>query len=245
MRVSGKSLLLRAGSAAAATAIGGTGIAVTAGAANAAVTHPPKLPTSLSVRVATHPYYHFDVVSGVLKSHRVPLRDELVYLESRPAGSTAKFDVLAKDRTGRYGEADFRVKPATATRYVLVFPGSPNFRAARSAAVTVKSVVTPPRRLATSLSIREVTHPRYHFDVVSGGLVSGRTQLRDKLVYLESRPADSTAKFTVLAKKETGWHGGVDFKVSPSVTTRYELVFPGGAYFAPSHSGVVTAAAGS
>lgn len=137
MSASRLSLLTRVGSAAAAAAIATTGVMATASAADAAATHVRKLPTSLSIRAVAHHRRHFDVISGALKSHRVPLRYKVVFLESRTAGT--KFAVVARELTHRRGGwVAFRVSPRETTRYVLVFRGSPNFRHSHSGVVTVR-----------------------------------------------------------------------------------------------------------
>ena len=241
MHVSGMSVLGRVGAAATAGAIAVTGVIAGADAAGAAVTHARRLPTSLSVREVSHPVRHFDAVGGTLKSRRVALRGKVVYLAGRRAGTDRRFVLLAAGRTGLHGGVAFRVHPAVRTRYVLVFAGSANFRAARSGVVTAAPCRSgPARRLPTSLSVREVTHPARHFDWVGGVLKSRRVALRGKLVYLEGRRAGTDRRFTVLAAGRTGRHGGVAFRVHPAHRTRYVLVFRGSPDFRPSHSGVVT-----
>lgn len=136
MRASRMSPLTRAGSAAAAAAIAVTGVVATAGAADAAATHVRKLHTSLSIREVSHHRRGFDVIGGVLRSHRVPLRGKIVYLESRTKGT--KFAVVAHEATHRHGGVAFRVSPTATTRYVLVFKGTPNFRHSHSAVVTIR-----------------------------------------------------------------------------------------------------------
>ncbi len=240
MRISGMPALGRVAAAATAGAIAVTGVIAGAGAAGAAVTHARRLPTSLSVREAPHPVRHFDSVSGTLRSRRVALRGKVVYLAARPAGTDRRFLVLAAGRTGRHGGVAFRVHPAVRTRYVLVFAGSANFQAARSGVVTAgRCLPGPARRLPTTLSVREVTHPARHFDWVGGVLKSRQVTLRGKLVYLEGRRAGTDGRFTVLAAGRTGRHGGVAFRVHPAHRTRYMLVFRGSPNFRPSHSGVV------
>jgi hypothetical protein len=133
MRVS---LLTRVGSAVAAAALATTGAMAITSAADAAATHVRKLPTSLSIRLVHHPRHHFDVVSGQLKSHQVPLRDKVVLLERRTAGK--KFHVVAREVTGRHGFVAFPVAPKATSRFVLVFRSTPNFRHSHSGVVTVK-----------------------------------------------------------------------------------------------------------
>lgn len=132
------SLLVRVGSAVAAAAIATAGaMAMTSAADAAAAHHVPKLATSLSIRKVSFPRHHFAVISGDLRSHRVPLRDKVVYLESRTKGT--RFAVVAHEVTHRRGWVAFKVSPSVTTRYVLVFKGSPNFRRCRSGVVTVRA----------------------------------------------------------------------------------------------------------
>jgi hypothetical protein len=108
----------------------------TASAADASATHVRKLPTSLSILKVDHPRHGFHVIRGVLRSHRVPLRYKVVFLESRTAGT--RFAVVGRERTHRHGGwVAFRVSPTVTTRYVLVFRGSPNFQHSHSHPVTV------------------------------------------------------------------------------------------------------------
>ena len=149
MSASRMSLLTRVGAAAAAAAMATTAVIATASAAgaavlpaastaSAAVPHVAKLHTSLSIRSATDRRRHFAVIGGTLRSRLVPVRGEVVYLESRTAGR--HFAVVRREITHRHGGwVAFRVSPAATTRYVLVFRGSPNFRQSHSGVVTVRA----------------------------------------------------------------------------------------------------------
>jgi hypothetical protein len=139
MSASRMSLLTRVGATAAAAALATSGAMVASSAADASAAHVRKLHTSLSIRKVNHPKLGFDVIRGSLHTRRVPLRDKIVYLESRTKGT--KFAVVAQQLTHKHGGwVAFKVTPTTtATRYVLVFKGSPNFRHSHSGVVTVKA----------------------------------------------------------------------------------------------------------
>jgi hypothetical protein len=138
MSAFGVSLLTKVGAATAAAAIATTGAMAASGTADASAAHHlRKLPTSLSIRKVDHPRRGFDVISGSLRSRRVPLRYKVVYLESRTKGT--KFTVVAHELTHKHGGwVAFRVSPTVTTRYVLVFRGSPNFRHSHSGVVTAR-----------------------------------------------------------------------------------------------------------
>jgi hypothetical protein len=250
MRAPRLSLLARTGTAAAAVAIAITGALGAASAADAAtsVHHLRKLPTSLSIRKVKHPKLGFDVISGNLRTvHRVPLRDKTVFLESRtPATSAvpaAPWVVVDQQQTGVHGGVAFKENPAATTRYKLVFKAHPNFRRSQSGVVTiVVKAVPPPAPARTSLSIREVKHPKLGYDVISGNLRTGhRVAVPNETVLLESRtPAAPAAPWAVVDQQQTGVHGAVAFKENPAVTTRYKLVHQADPDFRASQSGVVT-----
>lgn len=131
------SLLTRAGAAAAAGAMAITGVAVTAGAADAATVH-HRLPTRLAIakRHATEHHRRITVIGGDLRSRHFPLRDKTVYLDRRIPGG--KWKAVGHESTNRFGQVAFVVNPKVTARFVLVYKGSPNFRPSRSRVVTVK-----------------------------------------------------------------------------------------------------------
>ncbi|GEM_PF-945017 len=133
------SLLARAGSLAAAAAIAVTGATATAGAASAATTNVPRLATHLSIAKvpAILHHRHVAVIVGDLRSHRVPLRGKVVYLDRRTADS--KWVVVGREVTHRFGGVAFVVDPKVNAQYVLVFRGSLNFSPSHSRVVTVKA----------------------------------------------------------------------------------------------------------
>lgn len=132
------SLLTRIGSIAAAAAIATTGALATAGAAGAATTNVKRLPTSLSaaaIRGTTPKHHHFTAIVGHLTSHKVPLRNEVVFLDRKHGIFLIQ---VAHERTNRHGAVAFIVAPAKTTQYVLVFKGTRNFAPSHSKFVTAR-----------------------------------------------------------------------------------------------------------
>jgi hypothetical protein len=133
------SLLARVGSVAAVAAIAVTGATATAGAASAATTHPQRLATHLSIAKvpAVLHHKHVVVIAGDLRSHRIPLRDKVVFLDRKTASSG--WVVVGRELTHRFGHVAFVVDPKVNARYMLVFKGSLNFRPSHSRVVIVKA----------------------------------------------------------------------------------------------------------
>lgn len=133
------SILARAGSVVAAAAIAASGAMATAGAASAATTHAPRLATHLSIAKvpAVLHHRHVALIIGDLRSHRIPLRDKVVFLDRRTA--TSGWVVVGRELTHRFGRVAFVVDPKVNARYALVFKGSLNFRPSHSRVVTVKA----------------------------------------------------------------------------------------------------------
>jgi hypothetical protein len=93
----------------------------------------------------------------------------------------------------------------------------------------------------TTLSIR-VAHGAINpggGDVVRGNLQSTDHHNAGRRITLRAHPKGSTG-WTRVARHRTRAHGQVAFQVTPSVTTRYQLVFFGNKKQQASHSGVVT-----
>ena len=76
-------------------------------------------------------------------------------------------------------------------------------------------------------------------DNISGTLRAGKAPTNKKTIELK-RWNVHLKKWVLLQANLTGKNGFVRFTVSPSFTSRYELVFPGTKTLAYSHSGVVT-----
>lgn len=75
-------------------------------------------------------------------------------------------------------------------------------------------------------------------DWISGHLSGHRHGLFDRKVTLQDKPAGATA-WAVDKSNRTGKRGNVAFQVSPTVNTRYRMVFAGGDRYRGSRSGVV------
>jgi hypothetical protein len=133
------SFVTRAGSLVAAAVIATTGAAAVAGAAGASTAAVRRHPTHLSIgthRAVVH-HKHVTVIAGRLTSGKIALRDRLIFLD-RVVGPKHKLVHVRREHTNKNGAVAFVVAPKSATRYVLVFPGTPRFHSSRSAVVTVK-----------------------------------------------------------------------------------------------------------
>jgi hypothetical protein len=193
-----------------------------------------RLASSLSIRSALSSINPGgkDNISGVLRGdgHALPGRHvDLV------AGSPGSWRTIATKTTGQHGWVGFTVSPKATQRYMLVFRGGSTFRPCRSGVVTV--IVRKP----TSLSIRAGASSVAPggSTTVSGVLLSEGTALAGRTVALLARPA-SGGDWAVVQSATTGDHGGVDFTVSPTSKTQYELHFSTTARYLRSTSGVVT-----
>jgi hypothetical protein len=178
-------------------------------------THAPtRLAASLSVRVA-HPVVDLagnDTVSGRLTSHHKALRSKVVVLLSRADGATDWSFVRAK-QTGRSGGIAFTVHPAASSHYRLLFQGTTNFRAARSAVVHVAI-----RSTSLSIAVTPTT--------VGGVLTKSGVAYAGQAVQLWGRPVHGKQKFAALSSAVTAADGSVSFTVAPVKSMRYYLLFP-------------------
>jgi hypothetical protein len=132
------SLMTRAGSVAAAAVIATTGAMATAGAAGASTVHHKRLPTHLSIakhRAKAH-NKQVTVIAGRLSTvHNIGLRGRVVFLDRI---ADHMLFVVSRERTGRHGIAAFVVDPKAATKFVLVFEGTPHLHSSHSHVVVVK-----------------------------------------------------------------------------------------------------------
>ena len=104
----------------------------------------------------------------------------------------------------------------------------------------------PHAKQHTTLSIRVA---RGAINPGGGDLIRGNLQARNgrhhpnnnvgRRIVLQAHPQGTTT-WTDVQRHRTGRHGQVAFQVSPSVTTRYQLLFRGNKRQQASHSGVVT-----
>jgi hypothetical protein len=213
-----------------------SGGALVASAAATAATGPAH--TSLGIR-AQHSHLaagHSDHIAGALRAAGAPAAGRSIDLEARPRGAT-HFTTAGTATTGAHGRVVFTVTPATTTRYELRFAGDAGDRPSHSGVVTVRVAAEHHRRLGSALSIR-LGRKVIGFgdsDRVVGRLTHRHHGLQGRHVALQSR-RPGTLPWTVVADHVTGNHGLVGFTVSPTTSTRYRLVFNGGALLRPSHS---------
>ena len=193
-------------------------------------------PTALSIQVGSRSVDPggSDSVSGALTSAGQPLAGQTVLLRARPVSADTA-STIGSATTGPDGRVTFTVTPAEKTRYRLVFRRTADFAPARSVAVTVAV------RQPTSLSIR-ATHDTVAAgdpDGISGVLLTRSRPLRRRVVTLLERPAGTT-DWTTVGSHRTGDRGFVAFRVHPTVTEDFQLVFGPTDNFQACHSGVVT-----
>jgi hypothetical protein len=93
------------------------------------------------------------------------------------------------------------------------------------------SAAAPAAAAKTTLKVAEAK------DVITGTLTKGKADLAKETVTLWTVAAKKSAE---VAKGTTDKAGVVTFKIKPSATTTYELVFKGGKGLAASHSADVT-----
>jgi len=230
---------LVAGTAVAATAVlGAAGIA-------GATTTPPKAPTNLSITVAKGVIIdgQKDTIGGILSSTGTPLPGRVIQLD-RWSLKAKKWYAFEEKKTGVKGGVAFVVSPEVTTAYRLVFLGGPNYKYTHSApaTITVKPFVKTPTVLSISQS-PGTSNPgpgaSKTYDTISGLLTTAKGKvLPGQFVWLASV---ANGKAHALRAFKTGKLGKVSFKVSPSATTTYELLFVGPSkVLAHSMSGTVT-----
>jgi hypothetical protein len=133
------SLMTRAGSVAAAAAIATTGAIATAGAAGASTAHVTRVPTHLSIarKPAFEHHKHVTVIAGRLSTlkRNLALPGRLVFLDRVAKDGLV---IVGHERTGKFGRVAFVVDPKAATRFVLVFRGTPRLHSSHSRVVVVK-----------------------------------------------------------------------------------------------------------
>lgn len=185
--------------------------------------HPKRLATSLSIRAKTPrvALNGTDVISGLLRSHRVTLAGKVVLLLSKEHGAT-KWSFEATHRTNRNGHVRFVVRPTDDTRYRLAFLGTANFRQARSGVVRVAA---RPNALSIAVAPRAIDPGASA--TVAGVLTHDGLPFSGQTVELKARAigAKGTA-FTVVDSGVTAADGSVSFSVTPTVATRYFLHLP-------------------
>ena len=124
--------------------------------------------------------------------------------------------------------------------YELVYRGNSTLAAAHSGTVTITVTGSVPRGpSALSVTATPTSIAADGSTKISGVLTSGSKPLAHRIVVL-SRYDPATKKWVRVAVHRTGQDGSVLFVREPSSTATFELVFPGGPWFAGSHSGTVT-----
>jgi hypothetical protein len=246
MRIPRTRTLLATAATAAATATAGFVIASTAGASTAttagtltAVTG--NTGTSLSI-TASHGAItagQRDTISGTLLAGGSPAAHRVVVLE-RYNDKRHTWRPIRIKLTSKSGAVTFTVRPAMTGEYEIVYRGNSTLAAAHSGTVTI-TVTGSVQRGPSGLSIT-ATPTSIAADgstKISGVLRSGSKPLAHRIVFL-SRYNPVTKKWVRVAVHRTGPNGGVLFVREPGSTATFELVFPGGPWFAGSHSGTVT-----
>jgi 5-hydroxyisourate hydrolase-like protein (transthyretin family) len=227
----------------AGTAVATAAVLAVAGTASAST--PPKAPTALSITIAKGSIFigQKDTIGGALTSAGTPVPGRIVELE-RWSPAKNKWYAFEGEKTGSKGRVAFVEAPKTTTLYRLFFAGGPNYKASASAAGLV--VVKPFPKTKTVLSIAQTpgtSNPggsgvKRTYDTISGQLATAKgVDLGGQWVWL-AKVVDGKAHLSVEFK--TGKLGKVSFKVSPSATTTYELVFRATKALAGSASGTVT-----
>jgi hypothetical protein len=216
---------------------------VYAGTANFAASHsnivtvvvvkPSKSPTTLTATEAKTiiDRGQTDLITGTLLSGTKPVPGQHVYLESFVKG---KLVPRQHGTTGGAGHVFYTVKPSATTSYELVYLGTAKFDAAHSNVITVVVIRAPTSLTATE---SKTTIAPGQTDQITGTLLSGTKAVPGQVVFLERL---ISGKWVNVQVALTGGAGHVFFTVKPSKTSSYELAYHGTAFFAPSHSNVVT-----
>jgi hypothetical protein len=228
----------------AGTAIAATALLGAAGVASASTT-PAKLPTTLSIVAAksTITVGQWDTIGGTLASGTKPVVHRIVQLDVL-GSKDKKWHAIEQKYTGKYGKVAFNVRPSSPSAYVLVFKGGSIYKASHSGGVVV--VVKPLVKVPTTLSIAESasTVTSGSTDTISGALTITKDSkaVPGQWVWLD---VVVNGKAHGVKAFKTGKFGKVAFKVKPTTTTTYELVYLGTKVLAPTVSGTVTATVAS
>jgi hypothetical protein len=223
----------------AGTAIAATALLAAAGTASAS-TATAKAPTSLSIVAAksTITVGHWDTIGGTLASGKTPVAGRAVILDKYTA-KTKHWYAVEEKLTGKYGKVAFAVDPKVDTAYKLLFKGGSVYKASHSGVVVV--VVKPFVKTATTLSIAATPGTTTKPDTTIGGALTisaDSKALPHQWVWLAWVGPKGYAHLEKAGL--TGKYGKVAFKVDPSKTTTYELVYRGTPVLASTHSGTVT-----
>jgi hypothetical protein len=142
MRATRARVLSRAVPAAAAAVLAVGAVLATAGAASAASGGhghaKPATTLHISNKPVAHNHHHFDVLTGLLKSHRKGVAGETITLESR-TGPHRKWAVVGTGTTAADGSVSFTITaPAKTTQFEMVFAGDSAHRKSHSNVITIK-----------------------------------------------------------------------------------------------------------
>lgn len=250
MRMPRTRTLIATAAVAAATATTGFMIATTAGASATTTTTTTTdtltaatgtTGTSLSITAAqsTIAAGQRDRISGTLLAGGSPAAHRVVLLEGYN-DRLKKWRPIRIKLTNKAGAVTFSVRPAMTRQYEVVYRGSSTLAAAHSGVVTITVTGSVPKGpSALSITAAPTSISAGGSVKISGVLTSGTKPLAHRIVAL-LRYDPATKKWVRVAVHRTGPQGGVLFDREPSGTATFELVFPGGPWFAGSHSGAVT-----
>jgi hypothetical protein len=238
--------LVATAAAAAATATAGFMIATTAGASTTTTTGTLTAATgttgtSLSITAAqsTIAAGQRDRISGTLLAGGSPAAHRVVLLEGYN-DRLKKWRPIRIKLTNKAGAVTFSVRPAVTRQYEIVYRGNSTLAAAHSGVATITVTGSVPKGpSALSVTAAPASISAGGSVKISGVLTSGTKPLAHRIVAL-LRYDPATKKWVRVAVHRTGPQGGVLFDREPSGTATFELVFPGGPWFAGSHSGTVT-----
>jgi len=246
MRMPRTRTLLATAAVAAATATAGFVIASTAGASTTATAGTltaatGNTGTSLSITASqsTIAAGQRDTISGTLLAGGSPAAHRVVVLE-RYNDKRQTWRPIRIKLTNKSGAVTFTVRPAMTREYEIVYRGNSTLAAAHSGTVTITVTGSVPKGpSALSITAAPTSIAADGSTKISGVLTSGSKPLAHRIVFL-CRYDPATKKWVRVAVHRTGPQGGVLFVRGPSSTATFELVFPGGPWFAGSHSGTVT-----
>jgi hypothetical protein len=180
-----------------------------------------------------------DTISGTLRAGGSPAAHRVVVLE-RYNDKRQTWRPVRIKLTDKSGAVTFTVRPAMTREYEMVYRGNSTLAAAHSGTVTITVTGSVPRGpSALSVTATPTSVAAGGPAKISGVLTSGSKPLAHRIVFL-SRYDPASKKWVRVAAHRTGENGGVLFVREPSGTAAFELVFPGGPWFAGSHSGTVT-----
>jgi hypothetical protein len=176
-------------------------------------------------------------ITGTLDAGTTPLAGKAVFLWRVDAKGNLVARVGQPHITAKTtGMVTFTVAPLRTTSYKLVFPGTLQLKAARSAAASVTVTKTA---TALSLSASATSIKKGSTVTLTGKLMAGAAPLKGQVVDLYSVGAGGKLTLLQHAAKLTDATGTVTFIRAPGATITFELVFHGTPLFAGSKSAAV------